>query len=251
MLDADRACVEIPYKLPTDHRVPVLRAERNDTSGSGLARSKCASADGKRAIRRFAGSELDVRHTMKNLLVQTRRNRRGASARLTRASASGSNLCCSSRRGRSQVRPDDERGPHGRSLDLLLDVGLPISVEVGRAQTSLDAILNLVPGSALTLDKKAEDPVGLRVNGKFVAHGEVLLVDDVYGIRMTQIVVGGVTAPAADWNWLARAAAGRDRPEATTDWSGRSGSFRSWWPCRRWCFSCLWPDPDALLGECP
>lgn len=75
-----------------------------------------------------------------------------------------------------------------RNLDLLLDVEIPISVEVGRAQMSLDEVLKLVPGSVIALDKKAEEPVDLRVNGKLIARGEVVLVDDVYGLRITQIV---------------------------------------------------------------
>lgn len=75
-----------------------------------------------------------------------------------------------------------------RNLDLLLDVEIPISVEVGRAQMSLDEVLKLVPGSVIGLDKKAEEPVDLRVNGKLIARGEVVLVDDVYGLRITQIV---------------------------------------------------------------
>lgn len=75
-----------------------------------------------------------------------------------------------------------------RNLDLLLDVEIPISVEVGRAQMSLDDVLRLVPGSVVSLDKKAEDPVDLRVNGKLVARGEVVLVDDSYGLRITQVV---------------------------------------------------------------
>ena len=75
-----------------------------------------------------------------------------------------------------------------RNLDLLLDVEIPISVEVGRAQMSLDDVLRLVPGSVIALDKKAEEPVDLRVNGKLVARGEVVLVDDSYGLRITQIV---------------------------------------------------------------
>lgn len=83
----------------------------------------------------------------------------------------------------------DSSDPDGRqNLDLLLDVNIPVSVEVGRTQMSLDQILDLVPGSVITLDKKAEEPVDLRVNGKLVARGEVVLVDDVYGIRITQIV---------------------------------------------------------------
>ena len=81
-----------------------------------------------------------------------------------------------------------EAGGDGRNLDLLLDVEIPISVEVGRAQMSLEEVLKLVPGSVIALDKKAEEPVDLRVNGKLVARGEVVLVDDVYGLRITQIV---------------------------------------------------------------
>lgn len=81
-----------------------------------------------------------------------------------------------------------EQGGDKQNLDLLLDVEIPISVEVGRAQMSLDEVLKLVPGSVIALDKKAEEPVDLRVNGKLVARGEVVLVDDVYGLRVTQIV---------------------------------------------------------------
>lgn len=75
-----------------------------------------------------------------------------------------------------------------RNLGLLLDVEIPISVEVGRAQMSLEDVLNLVPGAVVPLDKKAEEPVDLRVNGKLVARGEVVLVDDTYGLRITQIL---------------------------------------------------------------
>ncbi|MBL9077458.1 MAG: flagellar motor switch protein FliN [Planctomycetes bacterium] len=80
------------------------------------------------------------------------------------------------------------KAEQARNLDLLLDVEIPISVEVGRAQMSLDDVLRLVPGSVIALDKKAEEPVDLRVNGKLVARGEVVLVDDAYGLRITQIV---------------------------------------------------------------
>ncbi|MBL8731155.1 MAG: flagellar motor switch protein FliN [Planctomycetes bacterium] len=79
-------------------------------------------------------------------------------------------------------------GDNARNLDLLLDVDIPISVEVGRTQMTLDEVLKLVPGSVIALDKKAEEPVDLRVNGKLVARGEVVLVDDTYGLRITQIV---------------------------------------------------------------
>jgi flagellar motor switch protein FliN/FliY len=81
-----------------------------------------------------------------------------------------------------------QKGDGQRNLDLLLDIDIPISVEVGRAQMTLDEVLRLVPGSVIALDKKAEEPVDLRVNGKLVARGEVVLVDDFYGLRITQVV---------------------------------------------------------------
>ena len=81
-----------------------------------------------------------------------------------------------------------QKGESSRNLDLLLDVEIPISVEVGRAQMSLEEVLRLVPGSVIALDKRAEEPVDLRVNGTLVARGEVVLVDDAYGLRITQIV---------------------------------------------------------------
>lgn len=79
-------------------------------------------------------------------------------------------------------------GDGKRNLDLLMDVEIPISVEVGRTQMSLENVLDLVPGAIVALDKKAEEPVDLRVNGKLVARGEVVLVDDTYGLRITQIL---------------------------------------------------------------
>ncbi|HEX6811794.1 MAG TPA: flagellar motor switch protein FliN [Planctomycetota bacterium] len=84
--------------------------------------------------------------------------------------------------------PPGKQGEASRNLDLLLDINIPISVEVGRAQMTLDEVLRLVPGSVIALDKKAEEPVDLRVNGKLVARGEIVMVDDVYGLRITQIV---------------------------------------------------------------
>ena len=84
--------------------------------------------------------------------------------------------------------PPGPRDVAAGNLDLLLDVTIPVSVEVGRTQISLEEVLKLVPGSVVPLDKKAEEPVDLRVNGKLVARGEVVLVDDVYGLRITQIL---------------------------------------------------------------
>ncbi len=87
--------------------------------------------------------------------------------------------------------PLDEEGGEGgknRNLDLLLDVPVNVSAEVGRTNLPLEKVLDLGPGSVIELDKKSEEPVDVCVNGHLVARGEVVVVDDCYGIRITQIV---------------------------------------------------------------
>jgi flagellar motor switch protein FliN len=101
--------------------------------------------------------------------------------RLGRGRRAGGRRTRGGGRAAGGVRPARRRREEARgkaNLDLLLDVEIPISVEVGRTQMSLDEVLRLVPGSVIALDKKAEEPVDLRVNGKLVARGEVVLVDD-------------------------------------------------------------------------
>ena len=83
---------------------------------------------------------------------------------------------------------EGDTGESARNLDLLLDVQVPVTVEVGATRMTLDEVLDLVPGRVVRLDKKAEDPVDLRVNGKLIARGEVVMVDDCYGLRITRIV---------------------------------------------------------------
>ena len=73
------------------------------------------------------------------------------------------------------------------SMDLLLDVSLDLSVELGRASVPVRDILQLGPGSILELDKLAGEPVDIMVNGKLIARGEVVVVDENFGIRVTEI----------------------------------------------------------------
>lgn len=87
----------------------------------------------------------------------------------------------------SAVEPGSAE-PDTRNLGLLLDVEVPVSVEVGGARLRLREILELRSGSLVRLDKRADEPVDLRINGTLVARGEVVLIDDCYGLRITQIV---------------------------------------------------------------
>lgn len=79
--------------------------------------------------------------------------------------------------------------PH-RNIDLILDVPLDISVVLGRTKKSIKDILNLSTGSLIELEKLAEEPVEILVNGKKIAFGEVVVVDENFGVRITSIVSG-------------------------------------------------------------
>ena len=81
-------------------------------------------------------------------------------------------------------------------LERLNQVTLELTVEVGRTRMTLGQALALAPGSVITLDRLADQPVDLLVNGRAVARGEVVVIDDVFGLRVTQIVESGDTAVA-------------------------------------------------------
>jgi flagellar motor switch protein FliN len=74
------------------------------------------------------------------------------------------------------------------NIDLLLDVSLRVTVELGRTRMKLAQILELQHGSVVELDRLAGDPVDIFVNDRMVAHGEVVVVDDKFGVRITEMV---------------------------------------------------------------
>jgi flagellar motor switch protein FliN len=81
-----------------------------------------------------------------------------------------------------------EAGANGRRLDLLLDVPLDVSVELGRARMSIQDLLNLSPGSVVELDKIAGEALDILINGRLVARGEAVVVNDKFGVRISDIV---------------------------------------------------------------
>jgi flagellar motor switch protein FliN/FliY len=72
--------------------------------------------------------------------------------------------------------------------DLLLNVSLALSAELGRRNLRLSELLKVGPGSVLELDRRADAPVDLLVNGRLIARGEIVAVDERYGVRITEIV---------------------------------------------------------------
>jgi flagellar motor switch protein FliN/FliY len=78
--------------------------------------------------------------------------------------------------------------PSGANIDLLLDVQLPVAIELGRTQMPISEILELGSGSIVELDKLAGEPVDVLVNNKPLAKGEVVVLDENFGVRITSLV---------------------------------------------------------------
>ncbi|GAC1319869.1 MAG: hypothetical protein NVSMB2_15470 [Chloroflexota bacterium] len=79
-------------------------------------------------------------------------------------------------------------GESGHGIEMLMDVALEVSVELGRSHMSIAEILALRTGSVVELDKLAGEPVDVSVNGTLIARGEVVVVDEKFGVRITEVV---------------------------------------------------------------
>lgn len=79
-------------------------------------------------------------------------------------------------------------GPLKTDIDIILDVPLKITVELGRTELRIRQVLELGPGSIVELDKLAGEPVDVLVNGKLIAKGEVVVIDEDFGVKITDIV---------------------------------------------------------------
>ena len=74
------------------------------------------------------------------------------------------------------------------NIDLIMDVPLEVTVELGRTSKSIKEILDFTPGTIIELNRIAGEPIDVLVNGKFVAKGEVVIIEESYGIRITEII---------------------------------------------------------------
>jgi len=75
-----------------------------------------------------------------------------------------------------------------RKLDTILDIPVTIAMEVGRSQISIRNLLQLNQGSVVELERVAGEPLDVLVNGTLIAHGEVVVVNDKFGIRLTDVI---------------------------------------------------------------
>lgn len=84
-------------------------------------------------------------------------------------------------------------GEHGAAhedinLDMILDIPVDLSMEIGRTRISIRNLLQLTQGSVVELDRLAGEPLDVLVNGTLIAHGEVVVVNEKFGIRLTDVI---------------------------------------------------------------
>jgi len=84
------------------------------------------------------------------------------------------------------------------NLSLIRDIEVKLSMEIGHTRVSIDRLLSLIPGSVVELDRMADEPLDVLVNGTLVARGEAVVVGDRFGIRLIEVV-----SPAARLGKLA------------------------------------------------
>ena len=74
-----------------------------------------------------------------------------------------------------------------KDINLLMDVRVKLTVRLGSCRMPMKEVMELVPGSVIQLNQEAKDPVGLYINDKLIAYGEVVVVEDNFGIKITEM----------------------------------------------------------------
>lgn len=87
-----------------------------------------------------------------------------------------------------ELRSDNTKATVNPELDVILDIPVTISMEVGRTSITIRNLLQLNQGSVIELDRLAGEPLDVLVNGTLIAHGEVVVVNEKFGIRMTDVI---------------------------------------------------------------
>ncbi len=88
----------------------------------------------------------------------------------------------------SSPKPNANVSLEGPNLDVILDIPVSISMEVGSTEINIRNLLQLNQGSVIELDRLAGEPLDVLVNGTLIAHGEVVVVNEKFGIRLTDVI---------------------------------------------------------------
>jgi flagellar motor switch protein FliN/FliY len=84
--------------------------------------------------------------------------------------------------------PDDAPSKEEGNMELIMDIPLTITVELGRTSMLINDLLKLIPGSVVELNKLAGEPMEIFINKRLVARGEVVVVNEKFGVRLTDII---------------------------------------------------------------
>jgi flagellar motor switch protein FliN len=87
-----------------------------------------------------------------------------------------------------ELKSDHNKTTANPELEVILDIPVTISMEVGRTSITIRNLLQLNQGSVIELDRLAGEPLDVLVNGTLIAHGEVVVVNEKFGIRMTDVI---------------------------------------------------------------
>jgi flagellar motor switch protein FliN/FliY len=87
-----------------------------------------------------------------------------------------------------ELKSEAGSGGSGGGLDMILDIPVQLSVELGRTKVAIRELLHLAQGSVVELDRLAGEPLDVLVNGTLIAQGEVVVVNDKFGIRLTDVI---------------------------------------------------------------
>ena len=99
--------------------------------------------------------------------------------------------------GAGQGTPQEARPAGSPSLDSLLDVSMPVMVEIGRARMTVQEVLQLVTGAVVQLDRMVGEPVDVYVSDRKLAQGEVVVVGEHFGVRITRLLPASSAETAA------------------------------------------------------
>ncbi len=88
----------------------------------------------------------------------------------------------------SHTAPRSPLGPHGLPLSVVGDIEVDVTLELGGAELTIEDLLALREGSVVTLDKEAGEPIDILANGRLIARGEVIVVDDKFCVRICEVI---------------------------------------------------------------
>ncbi len=83
---------------------------------------------------------------------------------------------------------NNEESASMQNLDIVMDLPMEVNVQIGKTKKRIREIVEFTQGSIIELDKQAGDPVDIIVNNELIARGDVIVIDDIFGVRITEIV---------------------------------------------------------------